>query len=234
MIKDAIQYLLTLGQAHYKEVNGRTYADKNLILVQPPAMPELRVSTLTGVVDYIKERKAELGGDFFLHVPHYQLVRVVSGLDLATNRRECFLKASLPVYEPYPFSQFMLMEDFLIQLQAKFAPSDTVTSILKLFSSIKEENVETSQDDGISQVVTAKTGVAMVKEVNVPNPVTLRPYRTFMEVAQPQETFVLRLRSHGELEVALFEADGWQWKLAALRNIRAFFEKELPDVPVIA
>ena len=43
-------------------------------------------------------------------------------------------------------------------------------------------------------------------DVKVPNPVTLRPFRTFIEVEQPESKFIFRMREGGRC--AIFEADG--------------------------
>jgi len=50
------------------------------------------------------------------------------------------------------------------------------------------------------------TGVAAVENINLPNTVTLKPFRTFAEVSQPESEFVLRLKEGNR--VGLFEADG--------------------------
>lgn len=42
-----------------------------------------------------------------------------------------------------------------------------------MVSSINEENSVQTQDDGVTQRVTAKTGVVTVGNVNVPNPLIL-------------------------------------------------------------
>ena len=99
--------------------------------------------------------------------------------------------------------------------------------------------MRTTGDDGVTQTVTAKAGVVLSKDVRVPNPVSLRPYRTFREVLQPASSFVLRLQGGGKASTtpvgALFEADGGAWKVEAMRNISTYLRSFLPEgVPVIA
>ena len=55
--------------------------------------------------------------------------------------------------------------------------------------------------------------------------VPLRPYRTFLEVEQPESEFLLRLDDNGN--VGLFEADGGMWKQTAKASITAYFEEKL-------
>jgi len=54
------------------------------------------------------------------------------------------------------------------------------------------------------------------------------PFRTFLEVAQPESEFILRLDGSGQIN--LIGADGGAWKLEAVRNIAAYFEEKLGDL----
>src|SRR5437870_4623366 len=87
--------------------------------------------------------------------------------------------------------------------------------------------------DGFSQTVTVKAGITRVEKAIVPNPVTLIPFRTFREVEQPSSSFILRLTGGEKPKAALFEADGGQWKLEAIKNIKAFFDGKDLNIPII-
>lgn len=85
-------------------------------------------------------------------------------------------------------------------------------------------------DDGTTQTVTAKTGILTASQVAVPNPVQLAPLCTFSDAEQPMRRFVFRLKGGEDgVSAALFEADGNAWKNAAIRNIKAYFEREIPQ-----
>ena len=99
---------------------------------------------------------------------------------------------------------------------------------MKVVGNIKEENVRQVGDDGVSQSVVAKTGVATVEDVKVPNPVILAPYRTFVEVDQPESAFVFRMKN-GPL-AALFEADGGAWRNSAIEAVSSYLAEELFDL----
>lgn len=86
-------------------------------------------------------------------------------------------------------------------------------------------------DDGISQTVAAKTGIATVSNVTLPPIIKLAPYRTFVEVEQPEGEFLLRLQNGPK--AALFEADGGAWKIQARKNIKNYFLDELEDLVLI-
>ena len=73
--------------------------------------------------------------------------------------------------------------------------------------------------------------MAKVADVVVPNPVTLAPYRTFLEVEQPASKFIFRIKEGGQL--ALFEADGGAWQHEAILNIKNYLIEQLKDNNVI-
>ena len=100
--------------------------------------------------------------------------------------------------------------------------------ILKFAGTMESGTVAEYGDDGISQKATVKTGIASKSDAIVPNPVKLRPYRTFVEVEQPVSDFVFRVQDNGRgISCAIFEADGGAWKNAAMKNIKNYLEFEL-------
>jgi len=111
-----------------------------------------------------------------------------------------------------------------VALQTLFVETPERAQVLAIVGNLKEEQVRQSDDDGITQTVTGRAGIVLGKDVKIPNPVSLRPYRTFREVEQPESKFVLRLTQgkEGELPCALFEADGGAWKLEAMLKIRTY------------
>ena len=92
-----------------------------------------------------------------------------------------------------------------------------------------------TSDDGISQAVAVKAGITSKGVKELPNPVTLRPYRTFTEVEQPASAFIFRCRQdHGKMQFMLCEADGGAWRSEAMKNIKAYMEAAVPGLNVIA
>ena len=69
-------------------------------------------------------------------------------------------------------------------------------------------------------------------DVIVPNPVTLVPYRTFLEVEQPPSEFVFRIRDiNSEPAFKIVEAEGGLWKHEAMASVKSYLEKELQNLP---
>ena len=91
-----------------------------------------------------------------------------------------------------------------------------------------DENSISTQDNGVTQTVEARQGIALKERVEIRPRVVLQPFRTFLEVDQPESEFLLRVDA--EKGIGLFEADGGVWKLEAKKNIAAYFAKNLSDL----
>lgn len=228
MIRAALQYLVNLGKAEIIEAdNGYYYSTEQLYPVKEPLASALIVETLSGLVDYIKSEfdRSSLNGQLVQVVSSRQ-VHLLSAL-FDDGQRETYMIAE--AFSPgFEFDQWYESEDFIIGLQSCFVENDDKAKILKVVGNIKDEAVRQYGDDGVTQQVTAKTGLAQVEDVPIPNPVMLAPFRTFMEIEQPESKFVFRMRQGDDgPECALFEADGGAWKLEAMKKVKAYLRAEL-------
>ena len=234
MIKEALQYLVGLKHVQQLEISGRQYTDVNLCPVKEPLAATLDLATLTGVKDYIEQNLDGIAmGEIMLHVADYRSVLIQTGLKGDFRQRECLIGAKAHDCG-FRFGSYIAREDFQVGLMSSFVPTPMRDDVLKYVSGIVQNAEVKTADDGISQRVTAKTGIARVEEINLPNPVTLKPYRTFPEADQPESDFVFRVRQiDGKVGVALFEADGGRWKLQAALNIKEWLTENIPGVRVI-
>lgn len=198
------------------------------------------VNTLSGLVAYVRENVDELPLDaVMVHVVNPSVVQLVGRLDDEGKdfRRQHYLSASIDLYGAgFSFGRWMPKEEFMIALQIHFEPNSEREQARALLASVRENSVRETGDDGVAQKITASAGVALVGEQRVPNPIVLRPYRTFREIEQPASAFVFRLRpGKDEPECVLFEADGGAWKREAIVRIEEYLKSELPpDIAVIA
>ena len=85
-----------------------------------------------------------------------------------------------------------------------------------------------AQPAAADQTVEARQGVALNALVEVKPRVLLRPFRTFLEVEQPESEFLLRVDP--DEGIGFFEADGGIWKLEAKKNIADYFNANLADL----
>lgn len=233
MIKEALQWLVELGQVETVEAMGRTYSTKQLHPLKFATPEPLKVNSLSAVTQYIlSDFDKESWLSLMVHVVSPTEVALVSNL-LGDGQRECYMVAKAMVNE-YRFGHWYDIEQFIIALQAGFVRGDDREQILRVVGNIKQEAVRNYGDDGVSQSVTAKTGIATVDEVRVPNPVILAPFRTFVEVDQPESSFVFRMRQGQKgPECALFEADGGAWRLAAMALVQDQLEMDLADTGIM-
>ncbi len=237
MIKEAIEKILSLGQFTADELKGREYSigPTGIIPIKPPKAETLSINTLTGIADFIEET---IKGREMIHVVDHKKVDVLD-LEYVDGwlTRSIHLSAvhSSPVFA---FGNYYPLEDFMIALQAMFIQDENTAGILKIIGNLKDESVKQIADNGITQTVSAKVGITMAENVPLPNPVTLRPYRTFMEVEQPASTFVFRMhsgRGTGQPPTcALFESDGRMWSLTAIKSIKGWLAEKIPGIKIIA
>jgi hypothetical protein len=232
------------------DIGGESYTSKSLHL--PPAEPTptpLKVSGLGGLIEYIQVDPDGLKGAYALFVqvegPHRVTLRS-NYVGRHCNRINPIVANCDDYTHNLSFGAYQSIEAVIIALQSQFVPTDDRASILGVLGTLKDERVSTHADDGVTQQVTTRKGLAFgVEHTPVPRIVTLMPYRTFAEVDQPASTFILRLKQgqrEGEPpQAALFEADGGRWKLEAIQSIREYLDDRLnPEVdpelniPIIA
>ena len=235
MIKEALEYIVNLSAPHLEFRNGSHYADRALHRIpnELTASP-LAVHTLSAVRDYIESGTDECAEDedslsrrFVIHVADYASVYLYRELN-SDKARECLLEAELSA-PTFPFGRWLGVEEFIINMQTHFVPTEVRDTLVQLISTVTTENGVSLADDGMTQRVTARSGISLVKQVSVPNPVVLAPYRTFTEVEQPKSPFVFRIRQTGdEVQAALFAADADAWKHEAIANIRDWVETTCP------
>lgn len=231
MIKKALEYIVGLKEPKILEINGETYSDTELERVcHNPKAEAVKMTTLTSLVEYIKAGIDTMDERMIIHVESPVRVLLYSQLDL-DRRREYLVDVNAQVPE-FRYGSYMDHESFLIALQSKFIPNDDRDLLMKFAGTVENGSLAQYGDDGVTQKATIKTGIASKGDVIVPNPVTLRPFRTFVEAEQPESAFVFRMREggRGDIECAIFEADGGAWKNAAMRGIKEYLQYELNEV----
>ncbi len=234
--RDFVEKIEEMAKCETLEFAGVKHTTKKTYAVMPPIPDSIKGHTLKAIKTYCDS----LGGEaksLFIHIFAPGKIIVASKLAEATRAREFYLNIEL-INDCFAFDRFMDVEQFIISLQSQFVQDDNTAKILAVVGNITENGERRTMDDGTSQSVTTRQGLARVGETMVPNPVTLRPYRTFAEIEQPESRFVLRLKGGKEGKmpaVALFEADGGAWKLEAIANIEKWLAGNINEsIPIIA
>lgn len=239
MIKEALQYIVGLSEAKVQDIvlpdgTVQTYSDKQLQRLTkhiPMADKAINMCTLTSLVDYIKGNIDTMSPKMIIQVVDPESVLLFSGLNEERDREILVtVKARIPDFK---FDNFMVRENFCINLQSKFIDNFDRALLLKFAGTVEAGTIAEYGDDGVTQKATIRTGIASKGEAVVPNPVKLRPYRTFLEVEQPASEFIFRMMQdkYNGITCAIFEADGGAWKIAATKAIKDYLQFELADMP---
>lgn len=228
MLKAAIEKILDLGKPVMLEANdGREYSTSQLIGLKPPTPEPLALHTLTGIIDWLKSEDKQ---PCMLHVVSHAEVAAISPLERIWDNRDRYLVAKCD-RQPIPQS-YMEIEAAIIMLQSRFTETADRARVLAYLGNIRSEKVATTADDGITQTATVRNAIGRLKEEPMSPIVRLAPYRTFPEIEQPATDFLLRLRQgpeNGLPQVALFEADGQEWQIEAIKKIGAWLLKNCAD-----
>ena len=230
MLKAMIEKIEKMAGPKVYDVGNEHYASANLVRIDPKKdFPKsISLTGLDSVCKMVVNEAADLfeGDQILIQVVDYRNVRVFTTLDGEMDR--CWLYECEADTPRVKTGTFMSHEEAVIQLRSLYIPNPDMEYLLKLLSSVSQESKVSSKDNGVSQTVEARTGVALTTNLEVRPYVNLQPFRTFLEVPQPESMFLLRLDNNGQ--IALIEADGGVWKLEATRNISAYFEKELGEL----
>ena len=217
MIKAALEYVVGLKKPETVRHGGGVYADKPLYQMKKADFPTLKLNTLESIVRYVQkigdERQREdyeAAEPIIIHIESATCVALKDIANVGDGKRDCMVLATAEVPK-FQYGEFHDAESFNIALQSKFLDTEDKATILQVVGNLKEDAV--------------RTGVATVADVKVPNPVSLRPFRTFIEVEQPESRFIFRMREGGRC--AIFEADGGAWKLEAKKNIYNYLAEQL-------
>lgn len=229
--KEALEYLVNLGiEANpLVEVDGKQYSIKPLHPIKEVGPNPLEFNFLDSLVTYLQE-----DSDFF-RATNKLIIEIKSPTEIALHTQVIgnFNERYTLVYctaliDQFPWGRFTDPDNFIIMAQSRFVETEDLAKIRAIVGNVKSEEVMQFSDDGISQQVTAKSGIARVENVVIPPRVKLAPYRTFMEIEQPISEFAFRAKKANELpNFALFEADGGAWRIEAMKRIKAYLDGQL-------
>lgn len=238
----AVQEIASLAerakQVQSLTVGARTYVDRQMFDVYGrEVMPDpLEFTTLDGFAAYLLAE----GEPAFVHVVSPVRVVAVSplrGTDKSQRRSLARADCRTAVLDGFSFNEYADLGSLAIALQTCFAPTGEVAPLRKFCASVRGTQEIGVDDDGLSQSVQAKSGVAAVMPTAVSNPWMLAPWRTFAEVTQPLSPFVLRFnKEEGERpEAALFQVGDARWQVEAVKSIAVHLRGTLgPDWHVLA
>lgn len=228
MLREFVNKLMELAPPTTLEVDGSVYSSKEMIHIQDrKPMPKcIDLTGLDSICNLILNEYDHIGQQIFVQAKDYKSVSVFTSLDSDDDR--LYLYRCVADTPGITVGTYLPYDRAVIELRSLYIPSEGTAYLLNLLGSISNESRVTTSDNGVTQKVEAKTGIALNSMVEVKPRVHLQPFRTFLEVEQPGSEFLLRISDRGE--IGLFPADGGVWKLEATRNIAAYFEERLKDL----
>jgi len=224
MERTGIEKIVELAAPNLQEIDGRTYTDKRIIPVERPRVKTLELTTLNSLVKLIQEESTDYITPLIVQVSSYDTVDVFAGIQTTDRKRENPYHCKAETIH-IQFDQKLDYESMMIALKSKFVQTPELLELVKLLGSITERNSAQVSDDGFSQNVVVRKGIALKDNKTINPIVKLKPYRTFAEIDQPESEFLLRLSDGAN--VALYEADGGAWKLEARKRIADYLREAL-------
>jgi hypothetical protein len=230
--KEALEYLVNLGinENPIVQVEGKPYSVKQLVPVKEIGPAALEFNFLDSLITYIQKGIDFEDADLIIEIKNPTEIALHTQIIGNFNERLTPVICSALV-SAFPWGKFTSPEEFIIMAQSRFVETEDLAKIRAIVGNVKTEEVLGFSDDGVSQQVTAKSGIARVENVVLPPRVKLAPYRTFIEVEQPESEFVFRAKKSDSLPYfALFEADGGAWRIEAMKRIKAYLEANLQGI----
>ena len=228
MLKAMIETIEEMAEPVFHEIDGQVFSNHEMVHVaDKKPMPKcIELTGLDSICKMVRNEADHVGLQIFIQVKDYKSVSVFTSLDSDEDR--LYLYKCLADTPAVTTGRFMAYENAVIELRSLYIPNEGTKYLLQLLSSISNESKVTSSDNGVTQQVEARSGIALNSMVKIEPRVTLQPFRTFIEVEQPASEFLLRINERGE--IGFFPADGGVWKLEATRNVAGYFENALKDL----
>jgi hypothetical protein len=202
------------------------FADKHLYRVENKLADTIVLSSLNGLAEMIKQEMSEYNLPLFVRATSAERVHVFGAIRDDMQRERPFTAEAK--FIDFDFNEYISIENMIICLKSRFAPTEDRDYLVQLLGNITDQQSVQTKDDGITQSATVKSGIQLIGEQRIKPIVTLKPYRTFLEVEQPESDFLIRLKDG---RAALFEADGGAWEREAVKNVADKLRELLEDVP---
>lgn len=227
ILADFVDKIISLKDPRIIDYAGDKWANQRFERIEPhvdrPSTYE--VSGLDSVVQLIRKEIDQAGGFVFVRVSSAANVWVSTTYQPDMSRNTLYrAQADVPGFR----QGFREREKAIIELRSLFIPGEGTRYLLDLLSKMSVEKGATTTDNGVTQEVETKAGIALKQKTEIKPRVMLTPFRTFLEVKQPESEYLLRIDEEGR--IGLFEADGGVWQLEAKQNVKAYMENALKDL----
>lgn len=232
MLKAFIDHIQKTTQPIIREIGSATFAvtvDGKVNEIRPTIdHPDtLPLHSLDALVKLVRTEAAKAQAPLYITIPDHMTVRCFGQPDPdARYFRQVYYEAHATDVPGWGEKVQLGFEEAQIAMRTRFQETADTVYALKLLSDICCGAKVVYNDNGIATTVTTQKGVALQSNEQIRPIITLKPYRTFQEVEQPESIFLIRVNERG---ITFTEADGGMWKLKARQTVKAFLEEQLAE-----
>ncbi len=204
--------------------NGET-VELRPVIDHPDTLP---LHSLDALVKLVRTEASKAETPLYITIPDHLTVRCFGQPnEEARFFRQFYYEAHATDVPGWDEKVQMGFEEAQIAMRTRFQETADTIYALKLLSDICCGAKVVYNDNGIATTITTQKGVALQSNEQIRPIITLKPYRTFQEVEQPESIFLIRVNERG---ITFTEADGGMWKLKARQTVKAFLEAELESL----
>ena len=178
----------------YDQFGNFIRSGDSLELIRPD---HFKVNSLDGLLDYWSYLKLEENALFSVS---QKIVNLEVSKATASKFGEIITYASaVPISADLTFlGNNMTQETAIIKIRTSFTYDDEAQKLLSSLGSLVLDGSITTDDDGVSQNVTARSGIDLSEKTKL-GAVTLKPYETFAEVLGdiPGRLYNVRVKKEG-------------------------------------
>lgn len=232
MLKEFIEHIQNTTRPQIFEKDGATfvvYAGEAPHQLRPDIdHPDiLPLHSLDALVKLVRTEASKAETPLYITIPDHLTVRCFGQPQPdARYFRQFYYEAHATDVPGWGEKVQLGFEEAQIAMRTRFQETADTVYALKLLSDICCGAKVVYNDNGIATTVTTQKGVALQSNEQIRPIITLKPYRTFQEVEQPESIFLIRVNERG---ITFTEADGGMWKLKARQTVKAFLEEQLAE-----
>jgi len=232
MLKELFEHIQKTAHPLITNVDGHTFritsdGDVSELIYDHFRPDTLQLHSLDALVKLVRTEATEDDTPLYITIPDHLTARCFAQFDRDDLcHRQIYYEARATDVPGWDSRMGLGFEEAQIAMRTRFQDTPDVLYLQKLLSDISCGGKVTLNDNGIATSVVTQKGVALQTNEAIRPIVTLRPYRTFQEVKQPESPFLIRVN---ERQINFIEADGGMWKLKARETVKAHLEQLLAE-----
>jgi len=220
-------------------INERYYSAHEYNPIREPKIQTVNVYSLQSLVLAVKT--LGLSKPCFARVASPTLVAVGAISPDKWKQRTWPLEADVgDLVNNFSFGEKLDQEQFIIDVQANFDKTPGRDKLIQTASNVSLDDSSSLKDDGTTQTVTAKRGVTLKENIEIKNPVLLKPFKSFPEIPSTDQQFIFRVSKGGRYDddlkkpmFALHSSKSRLWELQVMEEIRKYLKKRLPGIAIV-